>query len=74
MTVKKGGFPKTTIRRLMKDAGAGSVSKEAVEYMENMIKDCVREITGKALILMEHASRKTLMKRDLELTQMRSGQ
>jgi len=71
MTVRKGKFPRSTIRVLMKEAGAKIVSKESIEYMDTLIKDFVRETTGKALILMKHGKRKTLMVRDLELIQIR---
>jgi histone H3/H4 len=70
MTIKKGSFPKSTIRALMKEAGAKLVSKETLELMELLIKDYVRNITGRALVYMEHGKRKTLMPKDLELTQV----
>lgn len=63
-------LPLKTIRRIMKEAGADKVSKGAVTLAAKFAEEHIRDLTGKALIFMEHANRKTLLEKDVELTQL----
>lgn len=71
MATKKGEFPRSVVRKLMRDAGATLVAKESIELMCALIESYVKSTTGKALVFMEHGKRKILSAKDLELTQLK---
>ncbi|MEW6070607.1 MAG: histone-like protein [Candidatus Thermoplasmatota archaeon] len=54
----------------MKEAGATRIAKDSIEFMSGLIEGYVKSTTGKAVIFMEHAKRKILTSKDLELTQL----
>lgn len=54
------------VRKLIKDAGADEVSKDAVEYLRRMLEDEAKRITAQACKVMELAGRKRLLVRDLQ--------
>jgi len=58
------------IRQIMRKAGAKRISMDAVELMAALLEDHCQELTAKALLFMENSKRTTLMKKDLELTQV----
>ena len=60
-------FCKTSLRRLMKQAGAGPVSEDAIESLIIQLEKRGREITQIAIKMAEHAGRKTVTAEDIEL-------
>jgi histone H3/H4 len=62
------------VRQIMKKAGARRISRDAVELMSALLEDHCRELTAKALLFAENSMRTTLMKKDLELTQLEIGE
>ncbi|MHA1733088.1 MAG: histone [Promethearchaeota archaeon] len=59
-------FP-TAIRRLMKQFGAGAVSKGSVEGLIGILEERSREVTAYAVKLAKHANRKRVTKEDILL-------
>ena len=54
-------------RRIMKQAGANRVKKDAVDFVSKIMEQAGRKLVGKALIMMDQAKRRTLMKNDILL-------
>ena len=54
-------------RRITKQAGANRVKKDAVDFVSKIMEQAGRKLVGKALIMMEQAKRRTLMKKDILL-------
>ncbi len=60
-------FGKTPLRRLMKQAGAGPVSEDAIQSLITQLEKRGREITQIAIKMAEHAGRKTVTAEDIAL-------
>jgi len=60
-------IPKALITRIMHNAGAKLVSADAKETVSNFMIDYAIALTSKSMELAEHAGRKTVFKRDVEL-------
>ncbi len=60
-------FSKTPLRRLMKQAGAGPVSEDALQSLIKQLEKRGREITQIAIKMAEHAGRKTVTAEDIQL-------
>lgn len=61
-------LPLAPIKRLMKNAGAERVSKEAVEELRDILEDEVRDYAEQANKLARHAGRKTIQAEDIRLS------
>ncbi|MEW6070749.1 MAG: histone-like protein [Candidatus Thermoplasmatota archaeon] len=62
------------MKELMKASGIDYVSKEAVEYLRQVLEDEAKMITAQAAIFMGFAGRKTILARDLQLAMMRASE
>jgi len=60
-------FSKTPLRRLMKQAGAGPVSEDAIQSLITQLEKRGRDITQVAIKMAEHAGRKTVTANDIAL-------
>lgn len=60
-------IPFELCERIMKEAGADRVSREAKERMSEIMMDYGLEISGRAIKLAKYAGRKTIKARDIKL-------
>lgn len=67
MAKKKHSFAWSPVRKLMSDAGAEIVSKEAVEVLLTFLEDRSTKLTTMALKFARHANRKKITAGDMEL-------
>lgn len=57
----------STVKRIMKEAGAKRVSSEASRYLQKRINVMLFGISKKAIMLSKHAKRKTVDVSDIKL-------
>jgi histone H3/H4 len=67
MSKKRRIFAWSPLRKLMTDAGAEIVSKEAVEILLNFLEDRTKKLTSSALEFAKHSKRKKISKEDMSL-------
>ena len=72
--MSRGKLPFNTVKKLMKNSGAGYISRESVNYLRMVLEDEARMITAQAAVLMGYAGRKTLLSRDLQLAMMKTSE
>ena len=60
-------LPNAPVERIIRNAGAERVSKEAVEELKQAVEDLGEEIALDASELADHADRNTIKKQDVEL-------
>jgi histone H3/H4 len=61
------GFPTTTVKRIMKQAGAERASDEAAQALADALNEIAFEISKKAVELMNYSGRKTVNGNDIKL-------
>jgi histone H3/H4 len=64
-------LPLASIDRLIRKAGAYRVSKEAAAELGSHLEEIAIEVAREAIILSEHAGRKTVRADDIKLAQKR---
>lgn len=62
-----GEFPALPFERLLKKAGAQRVSAEAAEELAKVMEDKIAKVAAEAVLLAEHAGRKTIIDEDVRL-------
>ena len=62
-----GEFPALPFERLLKKAGAKRVSAGAAEELAKIMEDKIAKIAEEAVLLAEHAGRKTIIDEDVRL-------
>ncbi|KYK37601.1 MAG: histone [Theionarchaea archaeon DG-70-1] len=62
-------LPLSSVEKLIRKAGAYRVSKGASKELASHLEDVAVEIAREALILSEHAGRKTVKVEDIKLAQ-----
>ncbi len=68
-------LPTASVEKIIRKAGAHRVSKGAAKELASYLDDVATEIAREAIILTEHAGRKTVKAEDIKLSRMRlSGQ
>lgn len=65
-------LPLASVEKLIRKAGAYRVSKGAAKELASYLEDVAVEIAREAIILSEHAGRKTVKAEDLKLAQKRT--
>lgn len=60
-------LPNAPVERIIRNAGAERVSKEAVEELREAVEELGQDIARDAIELAEHAERNTVTKSDVEL-------
>jgi histone H3/H4 len=56
----------TPFEKIAKKAGAGRISKEALEEIRDIMTERAESISEQAVRISRHAGRKTVMKEDIE--------
>lgn len=59
-------LPMTPFEKIVKKAGAGRISKEALEEIRDVVTERAENISEQAVRISRHAGRKTVMKEDIE--------
>jgi len=67
MVKRRTTFAWSPLRKLMKQAGAHIVSKDAVEQLVLYLEEKAKTLTGNAIKLSKHSKRKKITKSDMEL-------
>jgi histone H3/H4 len=60
-------LPNAPVERILRNAGAERVSKDAVEELKNALEDLGEEISNDANKMADHAERNTVKKEDIEM-------
>ena len=60
-------IPKAPAARILLDAGASRVSKDAMNYFGDILEEYAGEISKKAVMIAQHSGRKTVKAKDLRL-------
>ena len=60
-------LPNAPVERIIRKAGAESVSEEAVEELKDALEDLGEEISSDAMEVAEHAGRNTVKEEDIDL-------
>lgn len=60
-------LPNAPVERILRNAGAERVSKDAVEELRKALEDLGEEISRDAIKMAEHAERNTVKKEDIEM-------
>lgn len=63
-------LPIAPFKRLIKNTGARRVSEDAVDALVIVVEEIANEIAEKAIQLAEHAGRKTVTAKDIQLAQI----
>ncbi|RLG60926.1 histone [Candidatus Geothermarchaeota archaeon] len=64
---KKLHFHFATLERLAKDFGAARISKEAIEEIDALLSNILKELIEVSDKLARHAKRKTILREDVRL-------
>ena len=64
-------LPLAVMERLLRDGGAERVSEDAKEALSEILEEYALDIGKDAVLLSEHAGRKTVRKEDVELASKR---
>jgi histone H3/H4 len=72
MSKAGSALPLKAVERILKDAGASRVSKEATTEFATWLEGIAREISGEAAALARHAGRKTMTENDVALAVRRA--
>ncbi len=67
MPRKSGIIPKAPVQRIMIEAGAPRVSKEAVDALTDVLIDLGMEIGEHAVRIAKHSGRKTVQAADIKM-------
>ncbi|MHA1820842.1 MAG: histone [Promethearchaeota archaeon] len=67
MAKKKRSFAWSPLRKLMKNAGAKIVARNAVDLLIMNLEETATQLTQKALAFAKHAKRKKITKDDMSL-------
>ncbi|MFB6158040.1 MAG: histone family protein [Candidatus Nanohalobium sp.] len=60
-------LPNAPVERIIRNAGAERVSKDAVEELRKALEDLGEEISRDAIKMADHADRNTVKKEDVKL-------
>ena len=60
-------IPKAPMARILLNAGAERVSKDAMYYFGDLVEEYALEVSRKALMIAQHSGRKTIKAKDLQL-------
>jgi len=60
-------LPNAPIERIIRNAGAERVSKDAVEELKAAVEEAGEEIAREAVKVADHAERKTIKKSDIDM-------
>ena len=63
-------IPLSSIRKVMKQAGATRISEEAVKEMQLDVEEFIASRTKAALVIMKNAGRNTLKAKDLRAVKL----
>ena len=72
MGKNKSNIPPAIMARILEKAGAKRVSKEASEYLSELVLEKAEEISKLAVEIAEHSGRNTLNEGDIKLACKRS--
>jgi len=64
---QKMSLPNAPVERILRNAGAERVSKDAVEELRNALEDLGEEISRDAIKMAEHAERNTVKAEDVDM-------
>ena len=64
-------LPLATVERILRDAGAKRVSKEATEAFAEWMEKLTKDISSEAGEIAEHSERKTILESDIHLVRKR---
>ncbi|MGC8729818.1 MAG: histone [Candidatus Micrarchaeia archaeon] len=57
----------SSVRKALKDAGCGRVSKDAISLLQDYMDNQIYGIAKKSVLLAKHAKRKTVIRSDVKL-------
>ena len=60
-------LPNAPVERILRNAGAERVSKDAVEELREALEDLGEEISRDAIKMADHAERNTVKKEDIDM-------
>jgi len=60
-------LPNAPVERILRNAGAERVSKDAVEELRNALEDLGEEISRDAIKMADHAERNTVKAEDVDM-------
>ena len=60
-------LPNAPVERILRNAGAERVSKDAVEELREALEDLGEEISRDAIKMADHANRNTVKKEDIDM-------
>ena len=60
-------LPNAPVERILRNAGAERVSKDAVEELRNALEEVGEEISRDSIQMADHAERNTVKKEDIEM-------
>lgn len=61
------------LERILKKAGAGRVSKEALEEFGDVLENYITRLSMEANLLAKHAGRKTITDEDIKMARRKFG-
>jgi histone H3/H4 len=60
-------LPNAPVERILRNAGAERVSKDAVEELREALEDLGEEISRDSIKMADHANRNTVKKEDIDM-------